>query len=250
MNAEDARKQNRRSFLKIAGAAAATFGLNGLPFASQAATDTARKLKIGIVGSGRIGGTLGSLWLKAGHEVMFSSRDLEHDKTLAASLGPAARAGTPRDAAAFGDVVLVAVPYTALPQLGKDLADVIKGKVVIDTSNPIVARDGDIATWAREKGAGVASAELLPGARIVRAFNAVGAARLPAIAQNQGERIGMPIASDDANAVTVASRLIRDVGFEPVLIGPLAMGKYLIPGTPLAGERTPEQIRKIAPTLS
>jgi predicted dinucleotide-binding enzyme len=250
MNAEDASQQNRRSFLKIAAVAAATFGLNSLPFASQAATDTARKLKIGIVGSGRIGGTLGSLWVKAGHEVMFSSRDLEHDKTLAASLGPAARAGTPREAAAFGDVVLVAVPYTALPQLGKDLADVIKGKVVIDTSNPIVARDGDIATWAREKGAGVASAELLPGARIVRAFNAVGAARLPAIAQNQGERIGMPIASDDANAVTVASRLIRDVGFEPVLIGPLAMGKYLIPGTPLAGERTPEQIRKIAPTLS
>jgi 8-hydroxy-5-deazaflavin:NADPH oxidoreductase len=250
MNAEDPSKQNRRSFLKIAGAAAATLGLSGLPFGSHAATDAARKLKIGIVGSGRIGGTLGGLWVKAGHEVMFSSRDLEHDKALAASLGPAARAGTPREAAAFGDVVLVAVPYTALPQLGKDLADVIKGKVVIDTSNPIVARDGDIATWAREKGAGVASAELLPGARIVRAFNAVGAARLPAIAQSQGERVGMPIASDDANAVTVASRLIRDVGFEPVLIGPLAMGKYLIPGTPLAGERTPEQIRKIAPTLS
>jgi predicted dinucleotide-binding enzyme len=250
MNAEDPSKQNRRSFLKIAGAAAATLGLSGLTFGSHAATDAARKLKIGVVGSGRIGGTLGGLWVKAGHEVMFSSRDLEHDKALAASLGPGARAGTPREAAAFGDVVLVAVPYTALPQLGKDLADVIKGKVVIDTSNPIVARDGDIATWAREKGAGVASAELLPGARIVRAFNAVGAARLPAIAQSQGERVGMPIASDDANAVTVASRLIRDVGFEPVLIGPLAMGKYLIPGTPLAGERTPEQIRKIAPTLS
>jgi predicted dinucleotide-binding enzyme len=181
---------------------------------------------------------------------MFSSRDLEHDKALAASLGPAARAGTPRDAAAFGDVVLVAVPYSALPQLGKDLADLIKGKVVIDTSNPIVARDGDIATWARQKGAGLASAELLPGAHIVRAFNAVGAARLPTIAQSQGERIGMPIASDDANAVAMASRLIREVGFEPVLIGPLAMGKHLIPGTPLAGERTPEQIRKVVPTLS
>jgi predicted dinucleotide-binding enzyme len=218
---------------------------------SYAASDAGQKLKIGIVGSGRIGGTLGGLWAKAGHEVMFSSRNLENDKALAASVGPTARAGSPRDAVSFGDVVLVAVPYSALPQLGKDLADVIKGKVVIDTSNPIVARDGDIATWAREKGAGLASAELLPGARIVRAFNAVGAGRLPAIAQSQGgERIGMPIASDDANAVAVASRLIREVGFEPVLIGPLAMGKYLIPGTPLSGERTPEQIRKIAPTLS
>jgi predicted dinucleotide-binding enzyme len=250
MKTEDARKLNRRTFLKIVAAAGASCGLSSAPFVSHAASDPERKLKIGVVGSGRIGGTLGGLWVKAGHEVMFSSRDLEHDKALAAGLGAAARAGTPRDAAAFGDVVLVAVPYSALPQLGKDLADLIKGKVVIDTSNPIVARDGDIATWARQKGAGLASAELLPGAHIVRAFNAVGAARLPTIAQSQGERIGMPIASDDANAVAMASRLIREVGFEPVLIGPLAMGKHLIPGTPLAGERTPEQIRKVVPTLS
>lgn len=250
MKANAATKQNRRRFLQAAGAAAATFALGGLPFAARAASDATGKTKIGIVGSGRIGGTLGGLWVKAGHEVMFSSLDLEHDKALAASLGPNARAGTSREAAAFGDVLLMAVPYRALPQLGKDLADLIKGKVVIDATNPIVARDGDIATWAREKGAGLASAELLPGARIVRAFNAVGAARLPAIAQRQGERTGMPIAGDDANAIAVASRLVREVGFEPVLIGPLAMGKHLIPGTPLAGERSPEQIRKIVATLT
>lgn len=250
MKANAATKQNRRRFLQAAGAAAATFALGGLPFAARAASDATGKTKIGIVGSGRIGGTLGGLWVKAGHEVMFSSLDLEHDKALAASLGPNARAGTSREAAAFGDVLLMAVPYRALPQLGKDLADLIKGKVVIDATNPIVPRDGDIATWAREKGAGLASAELLPGARIVRAFNAVGAARLPAIAQRQGERTGMPIAGDDANAIAVASRLVREVGFEPVLIGPLAMGKHLIPGTPLAGERSPEQIRKIVATLT
>jgi 8-hydroxy-5-deazaflavin:NADPH oxidoreductase len=250
MKEHDATNPKRRSVLKIAAALAAMPGLGALPLVARGASDAGAKLKIGVVGSGRIGGTLGGLWVKAGHDVMFSSRDLEHDKALAASLGKNARAGTPRDAAAFGEVLLVAVPYSALPQLGKDLADLLNGKVVIDTSNPIVGRDGDIATWARQKGAGLASAELLPGARIVRAFNAVGAARLPAIAQSQGERIGMPIASDDANAATLASRLIREVGFEPVLIGPLAMGKHLIPGTPLAGEHTPEQIRKIAPTLS
>ena len=94
------------------------------------------------------------------------------------------------------------------------------------------------ATWrsqAREKGAGLASAEYLPGARIVRAFNAVGYARLPEIAQRKGERPGMPIAGDERSAIAVASRLVRDVGFEPVLVGPLAMGRHLIPGTPLAG---------------
>jgi 8-hydroxy-5-deazaflavin:NADPH oxidoreductase len=247
MTAKKVHSQRRRTFLRIAGAAGIALIVPGLPFSLHAA---AGKTRIGILGSGRIGGTLGTLWANAGHEVMFSSLDIEHDKALAAKAGGNARAGTPREAAQFGDVLLVAVPYRALPQLGKDLADVIKGKIVIDASNPIVARDGDIATWARDKGAGAASAELLPGARIVRAFNAVGAGRLPAIAQSQGERVGMPIASDDAKAVEIASRLIRDVGFEPVHVGPLAMGKHLIPGTPLAGERSPEQIRKIVPALN
>ena len=236
-------QQNRRRFLK---AAAATFAL---PCAAWAASDAAGKLRIGILGSGRIGSALGGIWAKAGHTVMFSSLDIEHDRKLAASIGANARAGTPREAAAFGEVILVAVPYRALPQLGKDLADAIKGKVMIDASNPIVSRDGEIATWAREKGAGAASAELLPGARIVRAFNAVGAGRLPDIAQ-KNERVGMPIAGDDANAIAVASRLIREAGFEPVLIGPLVMGKHLIPGAALGGERSPEQIRQIAATLS
>ena len=249
MKENDAMKQNRRGFLKVAGAAAATIALGGLPFAARAASNATGKMKIGIVGSGRVGGTLGGIWAKAGHEVMFSSLDLEHDKALAASLGPRARAGTPRQAAAFGDVLLISVPYGALPQLGRDLADLIKGKVVIDTCNPFPSRDGEIATWAREKGAGLASAELLPGARIIRAFNAIGYAKLPEAAQRQ-ERTGMPIAGDDAKAIAVASGLIRDVGYEPVLIGPLAMGKYLIPGTPLAGEHTPEQIRKIVATLN
>jgi hypothetical protein len=250
MKANDAMKLNRRGFLRIAGVAAVTVAMGCLPFAARAAGDAAGKMKIGIIGSGRIGGTLGELWVKAGHEVMFSSLDLNHDKALAASLGPNARAGTPREAAAFGEVLLMAVPYSALPQLGRDLADSIKGKVVLDACNPFPARDGEIATWAREKGAGLASAELLPGARLVRAFNAIGSARLPEIAKRQGERTGMPIAGDDASAVAVASRLVREIGLEPVMIGPLAKGKYLIPGTPLAGEHTPEQIRQIAATLN
>ncbi len=247
MRTNDAVKPGRRDFLRIAGTALA---LAALPYEAGAAASAAPGLKIGIIGSGRIGSTLGELWLKAGHEIMFSSLDLEHDKALAARLGGKARAGTSKEAAAFGEVILVAVPYSALPQVGRDLAGLIKGKVVIDACNPILGRDGEIATWAREKGAGLASAELLPGARIVRAFNAIGHARLPTIAQRQGVGIAMPLAGDVANAIAVAARLVRDVGFEPVVIGPLAMGKYLIPGTPLAGEHTPEKIRQIAATLN
>ena len=235
---------NRRTFITFAGA---VLGASALPLPLHAAAD-ARKLKVGIIGSGRIGGTLGTIWAKAGHEVMLSSRNLDDDKALAAKIG--ARAGTPREAVMFGDVVLLAVPYGAIPQLGKDLADVLKGKVIIDAANPFEGRDGEVAKWAKEKGPGVASAELLPGARIVRGFNAVGAARLPGIAEKRGDPVAMPIASDDANAVAVASRLIRDAGFEPVLVGGLAKGRHLVPGTPLAGERSPEEVRKIAATLN
>jgi hypothetical protein len=235
-------KDNRRGFMVVAGAAVA---VGALPSRAPAA----EKAKIGIVGSGQVGSAIGAVWVKAGHEVMFSSRNIEHDKALAKRLGGGARAGTPREAAAFGEVVMVSVPYHALPSVGKDLADLIKGKVVIDTCNPFPGRDGEIANWARQKGAGLASAELLPGARLVRAFNAIGAARMGSAFQEPG-RVGMPIASDDAQAAAVASRLIREIGYEPVLIGGLAMGKHLMPGTALSGERSAQEIRRIAATLN
>ena len=236
-------KQDRREFLGIIGAFAA---LNALPVTAH--SQGSGKMRIGVVGSGRVGGTLGGVWVKAGHQVMFSSRNIEHDKQLAGRLGSNARAGTPREAAAFGEALLVSVPYRALPEVGKDLAGLLKGKVVIDTCNPFPGRDGEIAEWARQKGAGLASAELLPGARIVRAFNAVSYVRMGSVHEQPG-RVGMPIAGDDPKAIEVASRLIRDIGFEPVLVGGLAMGKYLMPGTPLSGEHAPAEIRKIAATL-
>lgn len=236
-------RNERRRFLALAGAVAS---LGTLP--ARIASAANGKIKIGTVGSGRVGAALGGAWVKAGHEVMFSSLDLEHDKKLAASLGPNARAGTGREAAAFGEVLLVSVPYGALPSVGKELGDLLKGKIVIDTCNPFASRDGEIANWAREKGAGLASAELLPGARIVRTFNAVSYSQM-AVAREKSERMAMPMASDDAEAVAVASRLVRDVGYEPVLIGPLAMGKHLMPGTPLAGEHKPEDLRRIVATL-
>jgi predicted dinucleotide-binding enzyme len=235
--------KSRRALLK---ASAAILALNGLPLAARAAE--AGRIKIGIVGSGNVGGALGGVWANAGHTVMFSSLDLEKDKALAASVGPNARAGTPREAAAFGDVVLVSVPYHALPAVGKDVGSLLKGKVVIDTCNPFLERDGEVGKWAQEKGAGLASAELLPGARIVRAFNAVGYRRM-AEASRDDRRYGMPIAGDDKNAIAVVSSLVREVGYEPVLVGSLAFGRHLVPRQPLAGERTPEEIRKIAATL-
>ena len=245
MKTPGARNLRRRDILKAAGVAVA---LHPFLLAKVSAATSDGKVRIGVIGSGSVGSALGRVWANAGHQVMFSSRHLEQDKQLAASIGANARAGTPAEAAAFGEVLVFAVPYGALPDLGKALTGSIKGKVVIDACNPFPQRDGEIANRAREQGAGYVSAELLPGARIVRAFNAVGAARMGAVHEEPG-RIGMPIAGGDKAAVEIASRLIREIGFEPVLVGGLDKGKYLMPGTPLAGEHSPEEIRKIAATL-
>lgn len=240
MKVGDATQKGRRWFLQVAGAGALAFTLG--------AGKGEGNMKIGIVGSGNVGGALGAAWVKAGHEVMFSSRHIEHDRALAASLGPHARAGTPREAAAFGDVLMVSVPYRALPDVGKELGALLEGKVVIDTCNPFPWRDGKIAEWARARGAGLATAELLPGARLVRAFNAIAASRMGTAHETPG-RVGMPIAGDDTDAVALVSGLVREIGYEPVLIGGLAKGRYLMPGTALAGEHRPAELRRIAATL-
>jgi len=245
MKVRDLPDSRRRDVLKVVGAGAM---LGALSLIESAALAQSRKLPIGMIGSGKVGGALGRVWAKAGYDVMFSSRDLDADQKLASDIGGNARAGTPAQAAAFGEVLVFAVPYGALPELGKSLASSIKGKVLIDACNPFPQRDGEIATRAREQGAGLVSAELLPGARIVRAFNAIGAARMGEAYKEPG-RIGMPIAGDDKEAIEVASRMIRDIGYEPVLVGGLAMGKYLMPGTPLAGERSAEESRKIVAAL-
>lgn len=237
---------NIRQFLKSALLASLVVAS---PWSAQAAQPaSAAKPRIGLIGSGNVGSNLGRVWAGKGYAVMFSSKDIDADRRLAAQVGSGARAGTPQEAAAFADVLVFAVPYGALPELGSTLGAALKGKVVIDASNPFPQRDGAIADEARAQGAGVVSSRLLPGARIVRAFNAIGAARMGAVHETPG-KIGMPMAGDDAAAVQVATVLVRDIGFEPVLVGGLGMGKYLMPGTPLAGEHTPEEIRQIAATL-
>jgi 8-hydroxy-5-deazaflavin:NADPH oxidoreductase len=242
----------RRDFLRAAASGLAWLGLVARPHIAVGQTPAGSPLKIGMVGAGREGSALGTLFIKAGHPVMFSSRHPEQLKGFVGGLGPLAQAGTVEQAIAFGDVVAIVIPYTAIEQIGKTYASALAKKaLVIDVSNPIARRDGaDLVKWVDEQGgAGLVTAKLLPGAHIVRAFNAIGYARLSELAHRPGEPVGVPIAGDDANAITVASNLIRKIGFEPVLVGGLAMGKYLVPGTPLAGEHTPAEIRQIAASL-
>ena len=241
MKTIDAMQPNRRLVLRSAGA---SLVLWALPLGARAA-DARKGLKIGVIGSGRVGGTVGALWVKAGHEVMFSSLDIEHDRKLAASIGAGARAGTPKEAAAFGEVLFFAVPYAALPGLGRDLAAEIKDKIVLDASNPVPGRDGDMAKEALAKGTGVASPQFLPGARIVRAYNEVGYTRMRDDAHRAGERLGIPLAGDDAQALKTAVRLVQDAGHEPVVVGGLARAREFDYGTPVFGRpMTAAELRK------
>jgi hypothetical protein len=182
-------------------------------------------LRIGIIGTGNIGGALARLWVEAGHEVMMSSRHPERLQPLALELGERARVGTPREAAEFGQVILLAVPYAATPQIGRDLAGELAGKVLLDAGNPRPERDGPMAEEARELGAGLASQRFLPGVRLVRAFNAISAHNLRSQAHRSGEKLAIPLAADDEAALEVAARLVTDAGFDPVIVGPLAAAK-------------------------
>ena len=224
---------HRRTLLIAASAALA------LPAAAQA------KMKIGIIGSGKIGGTLAKLWAQAGYPVMISARNLDEVKAQAAQIGHGVQAGTPAEAAAFGPVVLVSVPFGALPQIGKDNAAALKGKVVLDTCNPYVSRDGEMAKEALEKGTGIVDPTYLPGTRLVRAFNQISAASLASEAHRAGEKLGVPLASDDKAALMVAVQLVTVAGFDPVVVGGLSTAKSFDPGTPAYHTMTARELRQI-----
>ncbi|HEV2977945.1 MAG TPA: NAD(P)-binding domain-containing protein [Casimicrobiaceae bacterium] len=181
------------------------------------------KSRIGVIGSGHIGGTIGGLWVKAGHPVLFSSRHPEELKDLVAGLGPLARAGTVAEAIAFGDVIFVAVPYGALPQLDQDYGAALKGKIVLDAGNASAARDGaTIADEVERNGIGITSQKYLPGTHLVRAFNTLSYMIFAREANRPDPKLAIPIAGDDPQAVQVAAALVRDAGFEPVVVGKLA----------------------------
>jgi predicted dinucleotide-binding enzyme len=205
----------------------------------------APNLKIGVIGAGRIGGTLARLWAEAGYRVMISARSLDEVQKLAAQIGHGVTAGTPQQAAAFGDVVLISVPFGALPQVGRDNAAQLKGKIVLDTCNPYVSRDGEMAKEALEKGTGVVDPTYLPGTKLVRAFNQVSAASLASEAHRSGEKIGVPLAGDDKQALDVAQQLVRDAGFDPVVVGALSTAKRFDPGTPAYHTLTARELRTI-----
>lgn len=200
--------------------------------------------KIGIVGSGNIGGTLGILLAKAGYEILYSSRHPEALKDLVRTAGPKTCAGTVEEVIAFGDVVVLSVPLKALTEFDAKTKEALKGKIVIDTSNPYPERDGAIAEEARKEpgGMGVFVSRLLPGARIVRAFNTVYFEDLKKTVTKGGEKIGIPIAGDDQEAMNAAGELVEHAGLDPVVVGGLSTSKLFDVGTAVYATSAPARV--------
>ncbi len=180
-------------------------------------------MRIGVIGTGRMGSTLGTLWAKAGHEIMFSlPRDANTLRTLLESIGPLASSGTPQEAVQFGDVLLLAVLWERQADVLRELGS-LQGKILIDVSNPF-KKEGD--TWAMAipdgKTAGEITAQRAHDARVVKAYNTMRAESFRDKSRPVGpEQLVVFLSGDDWLAKETVATLIRDSGFAPVDLGPM-----------------------------
>ena len=193
---------------------AAFLPMTALAADAPATPKTAHPMKIGIIGTGDIGGALARHWGAAGHQLLISSRHPEQLQALAKEIGPNVKVGTPREAAAFGDVVMLAVPYGATPQVGRDYAAELKGKVVLDTGNPYPSRDGEMAVRDRaarhRRRVGRIPARHETGARVQRhQFRAAGARGVPQARKNRHSAGGGRCGSDEDRRATRQRRGLR-----------------------------------------
>jgi predicted dinucleotide-binding enzyme len=189
-------------------------------------------MRIGILGSGLMGGKLGTLFARAGHEVVFSySHKRSKLDTLARKAGKTARAGTPREAAQDADVLLLAVHWKRVDDVLKKAGDV-SGKVIVTCSLPMNDDDTGLVIAHTSSGA-EALAKKVPGARVVSAFGTVPSEVLFAVfeARDGDARPSLLYSGDDAHAKSTAAKLIRDVGFDPVDAGPLDVARFSEPFT-------------------
>ena len=191
-------------------------------------------MRIGIIGAGHIGGTAAKLFARAGHDVAVSnSREPGSLDPLVSSIGPRAKATTPADAATFGDVVLLAIPYRKMDQLPP--AERFAGKIVVDAMNPYSA-----AGRVTDLGESTSSEEVakrLPDSRVVKAFNTMGWKTLETGGRSSSkDRLAVFVAGDDAAAKATVAKLIEEIGFAALDTGSLRDGgRRQQPGSPIYG---------------
>ena len=186
-------------------------------------------MKIGIIGPGAMGTALATLWAAAGNEVMVSySRDEAKMAALAEELGAEASWGTPEEAARFGDVVVLAVPWWVVPQAIAATRGALEGKVLIDVTNPLKADYSGLAVGTDDSGG--EQVAHLSDARVVKAYNSILARDLQGDSRSYGHHVpALLYAGDDGEAKDVAATLIEETGFRPVDAGPLRSARYLEP---------------------
>ena len=194
-------------------------------------------MRVGILGSGLMGGKLGTLFARAGHDVVFSyARSPENLKRLARNAKGNARAGTPREAAQDADAVLLAVHWSRVDDVLSQAGE-LGGKVIITCSLPMNADDSGLVIGHDSSGA-EALAKKAPNARVVSAFGTVPSEVLFGVyeTRRRAKRPSLVYCGDDARSKKVAAQLIRDVGFDPVDAGPLRVARYTEPFTLLIAQ--------------
>jgi len=194
-------------------------------------------MRIGILGSGLMGGKLGTIFARAGHEVVFSyARHPEKLSGLARDAGGNARAGTPREAAREADALLLAVHWSRIEDVLNQAGD-LSGKVILSCSLPMNTEDTELVIGNTGSGA-EELAKRIPQARVVSAFNTVPSEVLLGVyeARLEGSRPSLVYCGDDESGKAVAADLIRDAGFDPVDAGPLRIARYTEPFALLVGQ--------------
>jgi predicted dinucleotide-binding enzyme len=187
-------------------------------------------MRVGILGSGLMGGKLGTIFARAGHEVVFSyARSGEKLERLARDAGGDAHAGTPREAAQNADALLLAVHWSRIEDVLNQAGD-LSGKVILSCSLPMNADDTGLVIGHTSSGA-EELAKKIPQARVVSAFNTVPSEVLFGVyeARSKASRPSLVYCGDDERGKAVTARLIRDVGFDPVDAGPLRIARYTEP---------------------
>ncbi len=184
-------------------------------------------MRIGIIGSGNVGGTLGRRWAERGHEIMFGSRDPSSEKvqSLIGRINGKAKAGTLSDAAAYGEILVLATPWPATERTLSEIGD-LSGKIIFDCTNPLkpdLSLDVGHSTSGAEQVAAWAD-----GARVVKVFNTTGYGNI-ADPSYDGQKATMFFAGDDHVAKSKAARLAEQIGFEAVDAGPLSHARLLEP---------------------
>jgi len=183
-------------------------------------------MKIGLIGSGHVGGALGTRWARAGHQVFFSSRHpaSEQIQTVLRDAGPSAQAGTVPEAARSSDVIVLATPWSTTQQALEAAGD-LRSKIIVDTTNPLLPDLSGLAVDASSSG-GEQVAKWAPGAHVVKAFNTIGY-NIMADPNLAGQQATLLYCGDDGNAKSVVQTLAAEIGFDPFDIGPLTRARLL-----------------------